>query len=794
MGKQSLSVALCASVFFGTALLSAAVVPDQYIVLLSHGAAATTGTARTEQVQPLQTRVRAMLSEQNAEVLNTYSNLVNGFAVKMPAGGDPAVDRARLEAIPGVVAVRPVRLHRLFLNAAVQVHAISDAWTAIGGKDKAGAGVKVGVIDTGIDNTNPMFQDASLSAPAGFPKVNRNSDLTYTNGKIIVARAYPATSTTATGFDDIGHGTLVASVIAGVTANRNGVAITGVAPKAWLGNYKVFPSATGGAPDNLIIEALSDAASDGMDIVNLSLGSDLADPIDIDPLDIAIQNAVAQGMVVTIAAGNDGPDPNTVGSPGLAPAGITAAGLVNGHTFASALTRSDGITIPAVPGDLTGSSGTLSGPLKDMADLDPTGLGCSALPAASLTGKVALILRGTCFFDDKITNAVNAGATMVIVYTDEARPDPINMSVTVPGTAFMVSYYDGIALKALAAKGGSVSIDFATREVTQPATRVATFSSRGPAIDGSLKPDILAAGSSMVMAAPGGGFTIADGTSFSAPMVAGSAALVKGARPGLTPAQYKSLLVNSARPFYVGSATQGQTAEAGGGVLQVLAALNAGATVDPVSISFGVGPAASTLSQTFTITNVESQDDTFTLEAVVQNGPAPTLSAPGAGIGSGSSRVVLPLAKGASQTVTITLNPIGLPAGPAQGFIRIKADHALSMERVPWWYSVPSQNPAHVTFLDNLGCAAPNSAVTVYFRVTDENGVPVTAVTPTATATAGNTAAPTVTSYFPTRVSPALPGTYVLTGTAATRLTQSYSITAGSVVQALDLAITSSCN
>ncbi|MEO8662151.1 MAG: S8 family serine peptidase [Bryobacteraceae bacterium] len=743
----------------------------------------------------MQTRVRAMLSEQNVEVLNTYSNLVNGFAVKVPAGGYPAVDRARLEALPGVVAVRPVRLHKRFLNTALQVHAITDAWASLGGKDKAGAGIKVGILDTGIDITNAMFQDAALSAPAGFPKVNRDADLVYTNGKVIVARGYPTTGSTATAKDDEGHGTAVASVVAGVTANRNGVPITGVAPGAWLGNYKVFPDPNSGAPDNLIIQALTDAVADGMDIVNLSLGSDLADPVDVDPLEIAVQNAVAQGMVVTISAGNDGPDPNTVGTPALAPASIAAAALVNGHYFSSQVTRSDGVTVPAIRADFTNTTGSQSGTLKDIADLDPTGLACSALPAGSLSGKVALIFRGVCFFDDKIANAEAAGATMVIIYTDAARPDPIAMSVSGPSLpAFMVSYSNGLSLKTLAAAGGSVSVNFADNEFAQPATQIADFSSRGPAIDGSLKPDILATGSSMVMAQAGGTFRIADGTSFSAPMIAGSAAIVKGARPGLTAAQYKSLLVNSARPFYNKATTQGQTADAGGGVLQVLSALNAGATFDPVSLSFGVGPAASTLSQTFTITNVEAQDDTFTLEAVVQSGPSPTLSAPGAAAGSSSSRVVLPLAKGASQTVTITLNPIGLPAGPAQGSIRVKADHAIAMERVPWWYSVPSQTPAHVTFLDNSGCALPSSTVTVFFRVTDENGVPVTAITPTAIATAGNTAAPTIASYFPTRISPALPGTYVLTGTAASRLVQSYSITAGSVVQALDLAITSSCN
>lgn len=764
-------------------LASAQIVPNQYIIeLQGSSGAAMAGTVQRESVQPLRERVRTLLEAQNVEILNTYGNLLSGFAVRVPSGGDPALDRARLEALPGVVRVHPVRLRKLLLNKALPIHAVPDAWTAIGGQGKAGAGVKIAIIDTGIDSSHPMFQDPTMSMPAGFPKVNQTTDTAYTNSKVIVARTYPPASSAN---DSDGHGTAVASTAAGVSSTAPGVGVvTGVAPKAWLGNYKVFPDDGGGAADNDIIQALSDALTDGMDIANLSLGSDLSVPGTADPLVAAVENAIAQGLIVTIAAGNAGSDPNTIGSPAISPSALTMGATVNGHDFASSLTESDGTTIPVLPGSRTQSTGTLSGPLKDVTDLDPTGLACNALPSGSLSGQVALVLRGVCFFDDKIANAQAAGAAMMIVYTDQARPDPINMSITSSNLpAVMVSYYNGLHLKSLAAAHGSVTVDFTTKEVAQPANSLASFSSRGPTIDASIKPDLVAVGASLVMASPGAAYTIADGTSFSSPMAAGAVALVKGARPGLTPAQYKSLLVNSARPLYLPSATAAQVTDSGAGVMQVLAAVNAGATVTPVSVSFGIGSGTDQLSQLLTITNMEGQNETFTLEPVSLSGPTPKLS-----------DTVISLGKGESRAVTVQWASSGFTAGIYQGYIRLMGDHAIALQRIPYWYGVPSQNPGYITFLDPPSCSRPGGSLEVDFRVTDGGGLPVTTITPSATATAGNAAAPTVAPYTYDRFSPALPGTFALTTTAAIAGTQSFSIVAGSVTQTIDVPISPTCS
>src|SRR5262249_10329018 len=147
------------------------------------------------------------------------------------------------------------------------------------------SGVKIAILDSGIDQTHPAFQDASLAMPAGFPKCT-TGDCAFTNNKVIVARSYvsllaagsdPANPAADSRPDDYsardrsGHGTAVAMCAAGET-NTGVVTITGVAPKAYLGNYKIYgsPGVNDSTTDQIIITALDDAINDGMDIVSFS--------------------------------------------------------------------------------------------------------------------------------------------------------------------------------------------------------------------------------------------------------------------------------------------------------------------------------------------------------------------------------------------------------------------------------------------------------------------------------------------------------------------------------------------
>src|SRR5262249_2889398 len=140
--------------------------------------------------------------------------------------------------------------------------------------------------------------------------------------------------------------------------------------------------------------------------------------------------------------------------------------------------------------------------LSDVAALDGDGLACNSFPAGSLNGAIALILRGTCNFEVKLNNAQRAGAIAGLVYAAEASPDPIGMSVgaaTLP--AEMISFADGAAIKNQLAQGQTLAtVSFTIGPFAVPANRRSSFSSAGPNVDVSIKPDLVAVGSNVYTA------------------------------------------------------------------------------------------------------------------------------------------------------------------------------------------------------------------------------------------------------------------------------------------------------
>src|SRR5450759_2897777 len=245
--------------------------------------------AHLQKVRGAQTRVLAELATRKVRVAYESQILVNAIFVRVAPG-----ETAALKNIPGVKWIQYQPPSKPALNAAVDLVRVPAAWSAIGGSANAGAGVRIGIIDTGIDQNHPGFRDTGFTAPAGFPKGNT----AYTNNKVIVARSYvsmmsdsdPANSTP----DDLsprdrqGHGTAIAMIAAGVQNTGPLGTITGVAPKAFLGNYKVFgsPGVNEYTFRSVWIQALTDAVNDGMDIVTLSLGE--GDPAFFGPLDTGI--------------------------------------------------------------------------------------------------------------------------------------------------------------------------------------------------------------------------------------------------------------------------------------------------------------------------------------------------------------------------------------------------------------------------------------------------------------------------------------------------------------------------
>src|SRR5579863_7204901 len=709
-GNMKLLIARCLWVALVVLPASwAGVVPDRYIVELTAAPAAervaASGrrpsrsllTQHRSQVRAEQQSARLAIEQQGGQVLGSIDTVANALIVHMPAS---AV--ARLAQVPGVKRVHPVRQFRMLLDHAVIVTKVSDAWNAIG-LDRAGLGMKIGMIDSGIDITHPAFKDTSLTVPAGFPKVNQSSDTSFTNNKVIVARSYAslfaATDPDTSARDESGHGTATAMAAAGELVSGPLATIRGVAPKAYLGSYKVFgsPGVNDTAPEDAILTAINDAVTDGMDVINLSLGDALAENLDQDVQATAIQQATSLGVIVVVAAGNTGPGLHTIGPPGSAPAAITVGASSNERTFGGTATVG-GTAYLAIPGNGPSVSEPVTAPLKSVAALDGNGLGCTAqqLPAGSLKGAIAFILRGTCLFQDKINNAQAAGAVGVLVYTYASQPDPFTMAVgTATLPAMLVGYQDGTTINSQLRSGALVSatLNFATQPFPVNPDSLADFTSKGPDVDYSIKPDLVSVGTNFYTAAQvinpngdvydpsGAGYALVDGTSFSSPMVAGAAALLKAARPGLTVAEYRSLLVNTTAQAYLSPGVPARVQEAGAGLLDMSAALGASSAETPTSISFGTGSANVQQSRTLSIVNVGSAPETFTIFAEGRNapiGPVPPGSRTADELDTAEKQPImtvsipsLQLNPGASAKVTVTMTGFSLPAGAYEGYIHV---------------------------------------------------------------------------------------------------------------------------
>ena len=689
--------------------LSAQVIPGRYIVELAPEHGLVRG-----RVESIGGRVRAHLN-----------TVADAFLVEISDAS-----AARLRTVPGVRRVHPVRFARLNLDHALPLHKIPEAWAAIGGAANAGAGVKIAIIDSGIDPAHPGFQDAALETPAGFPRANQLRDLAYTSNKVIVARNYV---NLATPRDDFGHGTAVAMEAAGVANSGPLGIIAGVAPKAWLGSYKVYEDDTPFGEDT-VLQAIEDAVNDGMDVINLSLGVSLAGRLADDPLVAAVERASARGVIVCVAAGNYGASPNTITSPATAPSAIAVGASYNDRAFAPGAVTVDGaISYYAIPGaNAQAALQPVAAPLVDVSRFDPSGEACGPIAAQSLAASIALILRSAqtgpaCSFADKLNYARNAGAVAAIVYMNPDSPGLVGMDVrgsTLP--AVSIDYNAGAAIRGRLRDGAvTAAIQFTTSPLGQDPLRVAPFTSRGPDVNAAIKPDLTATGLFLYTAtqktnpdSPLYGATgylkEADGTSFAAPLVAGAAALLKSARPGLGAAQYRSLLVNSAA--HLDAAVQ----QAGAGLLDVAAALAGTLAVSPVSLSFGASSGTVDVARDLTLSNLGTTPVTCSLSSL------PPLAL---------STNSVTIAPGGSTRVSARFTASALTPGEYQGYVRIRAAGAGVETVVPYWYGARDGVPHDVTELAAPPRAASGSLQDIYFRITDSAGMPVAAITPNVTAT-----------------------------------------------------------
>jgi subtilisin family serine protease len=266
-----------------------------------------------------------------------YGVTLNGLAVVVPRGSV-----ARLARVPGVAQVWSSATYKTSLDRTPQLIGAPIVWGAT--LSNAGQGMKIGIIDQGVDQTHPFFNPAGYQYPAGYPKGNT----AFTTPKVIVARSFVPSGVTAPAstlpFANLGgddeHGTHVAGIAAGdhgtLAPFFTTQPLSGVAPGAYLGNYKALavPSACCGLDGNApeIAKAIDQAVQDGMDVINLSLGEPEIDP-SRDIVVKAIDGAAKAGVIPCIAAGNEGGNggKGSVGSPAVAPLAITTAAATTGR-------------------------------------------------------------------------------------------------------------------------------------------------------------------------------------------------------------------------------------------------------------------------------------------------------------------------------------------------------------------------------------------------------------------------------------------------------------------------------
>jgi len=665
----------------------------------------------------------------------------------------PDAQAAAIAAIPGVKKVYPVYQYQADLDHALPIHNVPDAWNNIlGGQANAGAGIKIAILDTGISPSHPAFQDSTLKVPAGFPLSSSAANAALTTNKIIVARSYEdiyQERVADDAQDRFGHGTAVAMCAAGETNTGPYATITGVAPKAWIGGYKIVPGNSGSASGDVILKAMDDALADGMDVINLSFGSPFQFPPSPDSVEgVAVDRLTRFGVVFVTAAGNGGPYLNSMGDFASTPGAIAVGAIQNSRFLLGSVSIAGGSPYMAEAGTLSAANGTLSATILDVATIDPTALACSPLPAGSATGQIVLILRGTCTFQAKLNDAQAGGAVGAIIYAAASAPA---IFLAGPGTATLplvtVSHADGLSIKATIAGASApptATIVFNGISYPESFNTTASFSSRGPNYDLTIKPDLTAVGTDVYMATqtldPTGplydksGYVSAAGTSFSSPIVAGAVAVVRGYRPGLTVDQYRSLIINSASAFARSSDGWIERVQStGAGYMNLDNALQISAAAFPTSLTFGVGngtlggAATGDLDQ-LALTNVGKVTDTFAVSAIAYDNAPPVQFGTNSAGTDAANTLSVTMAPGQTKTIYVfwtTKTP--LAPGEYQGLVSIIGSKSTNPTNVPYWYG----NPPYVPFAYNPLNGTPasdkvGSVETVEFRVTDSIGYPIT--------------------------------------------------------------------
>ena len=516
---------------------------------------------------------RMVLGGEKLAVRYQFTYLTNSFTIE--------TEFANLEKIASLDGVKSVFVMPVY-NAvptnetaspntagAAAMTGVTQVWEDLG---YTGKGMKIAVIDTGLDLDHPSFAaepettDASLSVAdidAVLQDLNayaKRSSITgktlYRSAKVPYAFNYVDNSLTADHSADSqgDHGTHVSGIAA---ANEvAGTNVKGMAPDAQIIVMKVF-GAAGGAYTDDIVAALEDAMTLGCDVVNASLGSPAGFCTTDTEIDLIYDRLASQDIVATFSAGNEGtssyenlwgtdlnrtanPDNATIGQPGIFDNVMTIASADNAVVMSAYISVGGekiyyNDSIEALYGETADFRTTHSGAEYEYVIID--GLGepenfYDAEGNSLVEGKVAVVLRGELSFGEKVNNAANAGAVACVIWNNNDNDDVFSfgMNTEVDGSypwirSILISYSDGLKMAQAEEKVMKVAEDLGER-LDPNGGQMSSFSSWGVSPDLGLEPDLTGIGGSVYSCYDGGKYGLMSGTSMSSPQVAGVTALV----------------------------------------------------------------------------------------------------------------------------------------------------------------------------------------------------------------------------------------------------------------------------
>jgi minor extracellular serine protease Vpr len=480
-----------------------------------------------------------------------------------------------------------------------------------------GQGIRVGVLDTGIDYTHLMlggtgseedYKSVNPDGPSAFfpnKKVVGGIDLVgsqFDSASLDPAKRIPLPDLNP--IDQSGHGTHVSGTIAGVGDGIN--SYDGVAPEATLYAIKVFGSGSTG--DEVVIAGLEYAVDpnqdgkfdDQLNVINLSLGGANGTPYEL--YNKAVTNLTRMGTFMVASAGNESDIPFIVGSPSTSDEALSVAAQID-HSdhnwrFKTIGLFIDGDKIAAIEA----LEASIAKPISEVGNVEGAliygGLGdrdYTEEEAASIKGKIILIDRGVVTFAEKMARGEKAGAIAVIVAQNREEP-PFTMGgdghVEIP--AVMISQEMGKKIKDAMEAGSEVRANFKNPDIIEKPELIGAitdFSSRGPrSYDLLIKPEITAPGQNIISAEMGGGAKSVQmsGTSMSGPHMAGVMALMKQKYPGLTTRELKSVVMSTAVSVKTLKGQTESVARQGAGQVLVSRAIKAQFVTEPSALSLGL--------------------------------------------------------------------------------------------------------------------------------------------------------------------------------------------------------------